>query len=133
MIGEDNMDIGLMTYDNVKLSIINVQDSMWFPCDNLFAGKIMSAVREAYKLPDEFMPMPTEFVLEVERLSKINTADATKAMLKLEGYTEVGYTDDITLFVKCMIRKNKLFAFKYVSDKLPNTHGSTQVNITVNI
>lgn len=122
-----------MKYSNGKLYIANNYVFMWFPCDNDLAGKIMSAVREAYKLPNAFMPMPTEIEMEIERLSKINEADAAKRMSRLDGYTEIGHVDGITLYVKCMSKKDKLFAFKYVSDSLPNTHGSTQINVTMDI
>lgn len=133
MVGDGSMNIGFMSYDNDILTIINSQDKMFFPCNERIAGLIMESVRKAYKVPDGFMPLPDEYATEIERLSKINTRESTEALLGLEGWVKVGRIEDIVLYVKCLMANNKLFAFRYLSDNLPNRHGSTQVNITMDI
>lgn len=133
MVGDGSMNIGFMSYDNDILTIINSQDKMFFPCNERIAGLIMESVRKAYKVPDGFMPLPDEYVTEIERLSKINTREAIETLLALEGWVKVGRIEDIVLYVKCLMANNKLFAFRYLSDNLPNRHGSTQVNITMDI
>lgn len=79
------------------------------------------------------MNLPQEYLTEIERLSKINTREATETMLDLEGWVKIGRIEDIVLYVKCVMTDSKLFAFRYLSDNLPNRHGSIQVNITMDI
>lgn len=133
MVGDKSMNIGFMNYDNGILTIINSQDKMFFPCNERIAGFIMGSVRKAYKVPDGFMPLPEEYSTEIEKLRKVNTREATENLLDLEGWTKVGRIEDIVLYVKCLMADNKLFAFRYLSDNLPNRHGSTYVNITMDI
>lgn len=125
--------MGLMFHDGQNIVIQNSNDKMWFKCDNQFASKIMESVRKAYKVPDGFMPLPDEYSTEIEKLRKVNTREATETLLDLEGWVKVGRIEDIVLYVKCLMAGNKLFAFRYLSDNLPNRHGSTQVNITMDI
>ena len=133
MVGDKSMNIGFMSYDNGILTIINSHDKMFFPCNEMIAGLIMESVRKAYKVPDGFMPLPDEYSTEIEKLRKVNTREATETLLDLEGWVKVGRVEDIVLYVKCLMAGNKLFAFRYLSDNLPNRHGSTQVNITMDI
>lgn len=133
MIGDGSMNIGFMSYDNGLLTIVNSQDKMFFPCNDRIAGLIMESVRKAYKVPDGFMPLPEEYLTEIERLSKINTREAAETLLDLEGWVKVGRIEDIVLYVKCLMADSKLFAFRYLSDNLPDRHGNTQVNITMDI
>lgn len=133
MIGDGSMNIGFMSYDNGVLTIANSQDKMFFPCNESIAGLIMESVRKAYKVSDGFMPLPDEYSTEIEKLRKVNTREATETLLDLEGWVKVGRIEDIVLYVKCLMAGNKLFAFRYLSDNLPNRHGSTQVNITMDI
>lgn len=133
MIGDGSMNVGFMSYDNGVLTIANSQDKMFFPCNERTAGLIMESVRKAYKVPDGFMPLPDEYSTEIEKLRKVNTREATETLLDLEGWVKVGRIEDIVLYVKCLMAGNKLFAFRYLSDNLPNRHGSTQVNITMDI
>lgn len=133
MVGDKSMNIGFMSYDNGILTIINSQGKMFFSCNERIAGLIMGSVRKAYKVPDGFMPLPDEYSTEIEKLRKVNTREATETLLDLEGWTKVGRIEDIVLYVKCLMAGNKLFAFRYLSDNLPNRHGSTQVNITMDI
>lgn len=133
MIGDGSMNIGFMSYDNGILTIVNSQDKMFFTCNERIAGLIMESVRKAYKVPDGFMPIPEEYSIEIEKLRKVNTREATETLLGLEGWVKVGRIEDIVLYVKCLMADSKLFAFRYLSDNLPNRHGSTQVNITMDI
>lgn len=133
MIGDGSMNIGFMSYDNGILTIANSQDKMFFPCNERIAGLIMESVRKAYKVPDGFMPLSEEYSTEIEKLRKVNTREATETLLDLEGWVKVGRIEDIVLYVKCLMADSKLFAFRYLSDNLPNRHGSTQVNITMDI
>lgn len=133
MIGDGSMNIGFMSYDNGVLTIANDKDRMFFPCNDRIAGLIMKSVRKAFEVPDGFMNLPQEHLAEIERLSKINTREATETLLDLEGWVKVGRIEDIVLYVKCVMADNKLFAFRYLSDNLPNRHGNTQVNITMDI
>lgn len=133
MIGDGSMNVGFMSYDGGVLTIVNNQDKMFFPCNDRIAGLIMKSVRKAYEVPDGFMNLPQEYLTEIERLSKINTREATETMLDLDGWVKVGRIEDIVLYVKCVMADNKLFAFRYLSDNLPNRHGSIQVNITMDI
>ena len=133
MIGDGSMNVGFMSYDNGVLTIANSQDKMFFQCNERIAGLIMESVRKAYKVPDGFMPLPDEYSTEIEKLRKVNTREATETLLDLEGWVKVGRIEDIVLYVKCLMAGNKLFAFRYLSDNLPNRHGSTQVNITMDI
>ena len=133
MVGDKSMNIGFMSYDNGILTIINSQDKMFFPCNERIAGSIMGSVRKAYKVPDGFMPLPEEYNTEIEKLRKVNTREATETLLGLEGWTKVGRIEDMVLYVKCLMANNKLFAFRYLSDNLPNRHGSTYVSITMDI
>lgn len=133
MIGDGSMNVGFMSYDNGVLTIVNNQDKMFFPCNDRIAGMIMKSVRKAYEVPDGFMNLPQEYLTEIERLSKINTRKATETKLNLEGWIKIGRIEDIVLYVKCVMADSKLFAFRYLSDNLPNRHGSIQVNITMDI
>lgn len=133
MIGDGSMNVGFMSYDNGVLTIANSQDKMFFQCNERIAGLIMESVRKAYKVPDGFMPLPEEYSTEIEKLRKVNTREATETLLDLEGWVKVGRIEDIVLYVKCLMADSKLFAFRYLSDNLPNRHGSTQVNITMDI
>ena len=133
MIGDGSMNIGFMSYDNGVLTIANSQDKMFFQCNERIAGLIMESVRKAYKVPDGYMPLHEEYSTEIEKLRKVNTREATETLLDLEGWVKVGRIEDIVLYVKCLMADCKLFAFRYLSDNLPNRHGSTQVNITMDI
>lgn len=125
------MNLGLMTFDDGILTINNGTSKMYFPINEECASKIMKCVRQAYKTPDNFMNKPTDIENRIAELESKNTREAAMELAKLDGYIEVMHVDGITLFVKCLMQQYKLFAFKYISDCLPNTHGSTQVNITM--
>lgn len=127
------MNLGLMTYDDGILTINSGTSKMYFPIDEEGAGKIMKCVRQAYKTPDDFMNKPVDIQKRMAELEGKNTREAALEYVKLDGYIEIMHVDGITLFVKCVMQEWKLFAFKYISDCLPNTHGSTQVNITMQI
>lgn len=127
------MNLGLMSYDDGVLTIRNDSDAMHFPITNEDAGAIMRGVRQSYRALNDGMNMPSEMARRIASLSRATGKQEAIERLTLMGYVQTIYTDGITLFVKCQDAKQKLFSFQYVSDVLPDTHGSTHVNITMNI
>lgn len=122
-----------MSYENGVATIFNRQGKMWFPMSDTDAGKIIRRCIETYEDFIDETDLPTDVQKKIEKLSGVNSAEAAKEHLLLCGYKEVLHKDGITLYVKCLMKEMNLYGFRYVSDSLPNTHGSTAVNITLQI
>ena len=118
-------------YKNDDLTITGYPASnyMFFKCSPEDASLILSKIKEAKSKPSYYDFMnDEERQAEAEKYANINKRDAVIKELKIEGYTEIGRFEDIMLYV-IDVNHDGLFIFKYVSDTLPNRHGSTQVNI----
>ena len=122
---------GKVTYINGVITISNGIDEMSFPCNSELEAKIIKSIKEAYRGKDVYDEVDVETSKEISRLERINTSKAANRVRELEGCVKIGEIDGITLYVELLVRELKLFAFKYVSDNLPNKHGSIQVNVVI--
>ena len=122
---------GKITYINGVLTISNGINEMSFPCNSELEAKIIKSIKEAYRGKDVYDEVDIETSKEIARLEKINSSEAANRVRELEGCVKVGRVDNTTLYVELLVRELKLFAFRYVSDSLPNRHGSTQVNVII--
>ena len=118
-----------MSYKDGVLSISDGTNKMHFTCSDEFAGKILDAVKKAVQHPLESSGRHRDENVRNDR-------DAVIDSLLRNDYVEVGYTDNIRLFVGypgLKLPDGYLIIFTYVSDSLPNRNGSIQINIPMNI